>query len=348
MAGRVNLLYLLLLFAFLPALGLLLSVFFMLQPRPLGLSGWLLALPWWPHRWLQQQLFLPTPALRKAWLFYLTQVIALSFGAGGLLAFFILLLGTDVAFVWRSTLIEASDLYPVLRALALPWQFWSGAQPSLELLQQSQDFRQVESQLTAQQLGQWWRYAFAAQCTYNLIPRACLLLGARGYYRRLLRTPASAGLTPSRIDTSVNTVPVQGRMAELVTQVPSPYVVVDWATTPATITSVLSQRLGVPVQVCKADALSPVEAVERVRGDESTRIVVLVKSWEAPLGELLDYLRHLRVSSVQPGLLLPLDWDADRLVAVAPIHLQEWRRFAGEIAHWQVLQLPELTAETFP
>jgi hypothetical protein len=33
---------------------------------------------------------------------------------------------------------------------------------------------------------------------------------------------------------------------------------------------------------------------------------------------------------------------------VAPIHLQEWRRFAGEIAHWQVLQLPELTAETFP
>lgn len=342
--GRVNLLYLLLLFAFLPALGLLLSVFFVLGRHPRGLAGWLLTLPWWPRNWLQQSRQLPTAKLRKAWLFYLTQVLALGFGLGCLGAFFILLIGTDMSFVWRSTLIEASELYPVLNGLAWPWRFWAEAQPSLELLQLSQDFRLAEQQNTAIQLGVWWTYAFAALCAYNLLPRGVLLLWARWHFLKLQRVAHEEARMQSRIDAPLNSVPMQGRLAALVNTVSGPYVLVDWAQSPAWLQAHLALPLGTPAQTCKADALASVEAVEQLRGHGSIQVVVLVKGWEAPLGELRDYLQQLQVSSTLPGLLLPLDWDDGRLLEISAVHRQEWRRFAGELTHWQVLQLVEPSA----
>ena len=47
--GRVNLLFLLLLFAFLPVAGLLLSIFLLVKGGGNGLAGWILDIPLWPR-----------------------------------------------------------------------------------------------------------------------------------------------------------------------------------------------------------------------------------------------------------------------------------------------------------
>ena len=168
----------------LPVVGLLLSAAFLIRKSGHGLAGWMLELPLWPATIRQEALAIAPGKERKFWLFYQTQLASLAFTLGGLSAFFLLLVGTDISFVWRSTLLQATDLLPVLKFLALPWSFWSEAQPSLALLQQSQDFRLGTTELNSEQLGRWWKYAVAAQVTYMLMPRAIMALVARSIYLR--------------------------------------------------------------------------------------------------------------------------------------------------------------------
>ncbi|MFT7133731.1 MAG: hypothetical protein ACI81O_002449, partial [Cyclobacteriaceae bacterium] len=68
--------------------------------------------------------------------------------------------------------------------------------------------------------------------------------------------------------------------------------------------------------------------------DASLAMVVLVKGWEPPLGELQDYLQSL----VTGSYLLPVDWDESGVRRLTDVHLEEWRRFAGELDGWSVLQ----------
>ncbi|MFM1896867.1 MAG: hypothetical protein RLZZ385_1941 [Pseudomonadota bacterium] len=333
--GRVNLLYLLALFAFLPVLGLLLSVVFLLHRAGGGaggggLAGWLLELPLFPAAW-RRELTMASPLLRKSWLFYQTQILALAFGCGGLLAFLLLLLGSDVSFVWRSTLLQATDLYPALQALAVPWWFWTAAQPSLDLLQLSQDFRLAQPEYTARVLGQWWQYALAAQCTYNLLPRAIMLVVARSVYLHNRAGGKSAQTTVLPVSTSLNQVPASGQLAPLVTSINESYGLLDWAAAPSPCLDTITAVLGPADQHLGADPLQR-EPETLLPG---LLPVVVVRSWEPPLAQLHDYLLHLPASR---GLLLPLNWTQQGVLPPTEPHLQEWRRFAGTLENWAVLQ----------
>ena len=157
--GRVNLLYLLLLFVFIPVAGFILSLLSLVLPLGRGLAESVIEIPIWPKQWRRELPGMEMTGIRRAWFFYLSQLLALSLGLGCLIGFFVILLVNDVSFVWRSTVLAASDLLPLLRFLALPWTFWHEAQPSLTLLQLSQDFRLGEPNTNALVLGQWWKYA---------------------------------------------------------------------------------------------------------------------------------------------------------------------------------------------
>lgn len=335
-AGRVNLLYLLILFAFVPAASLVMSlVFGFRKSSGGGFVGTLLDLPFWPRQWQRELLILAqTPAL-KSWFFYQTQAVALSFGLGGLTALVLLLLGSDVSFVWRSTLLDARQILPVLTVLSWPWWFWDGAQPSLELLQQTQEFRLAPQQAGAVLMfGQWWQYVLAAQCAYNLFPRSLMLLAARWWYRRQLAR-AYAPAAPSSPASTVrrNTVPAPGKPAETIHNVQTPYVLVDWAGAPAFCHEYLTRHFTAPQRVIEAGPLTT------SRGPEASTVhadnpVVLVKSWEPPMGELKDHLAQYP----RGGLVVPLDWDSTDVQPVKEAHLNEWRRFCGTLHGWQVLQ----------
>lgn len=337
--GRVNLLFLLALFAFLPVLGLILSLFLLVTGGRKGLAGWILELPVLPKHYSAEILNLDLSGRRKSWLFYQTQLLTLSFAGGGLLVYFLLLIGTDISFVWRSTLLEASDLLPVLNTLALPWFFWGEAQPSLELLQQTQDFRLSAQTADIPELGQWWKYILAAQLTYNLIPRSIMLVVSRQRYQKEETIDSKSSETLQTKRNQRNFVNEERDLAPVVNSVNGTYALLDWAGSPPICHDHLNKRLGNPVSLTKVDPLKV--AVENREGTDTSAeaLVVLVKAWEPPMGELQDFLSTQ--SGPEQKLILPMDWDDESIRPVKEIHLDEWRRFGSVLSEWKILQLEE-------
>lgn len=330
--GQVNLLFLLLLFVVLPMLALLLSLFLVIRPGGRGLVGWLLEMPFWSTQLRRQYLQRDLLGDRKAWLVYQTQFFSLGFSLGSLLVYLLLLLATDISFIWRSTLLEAEQLLPALNLIAMPWSFWSEAQPSLSLLEQTRDFRLLAGDQSANVVGLWWRYVLAAQVCYSLLPRTLLLALARYSLHR-----------SARLDTQSEPVNENSRktrptaeLAELVTEIPDQAQVLDWAGMPgfvrdwlvATIQTVAGAQRVTPDSIySELDAAEP-KAV----------IIVVVKAWEPPLAELADFLRTVPAKSGATRLLLPLDWNEQDLQPLTESHLNEWRRFAATLDGWKVMQ----------
>lgn len=335
--GRVNLLWLLVLFAFLPVFGLILSLVLLLTGGRKGLVGWILELPILPRHLAAEVLRLGISGSRKSWLFYQTQLLALSFAAGGLVVYLLLLLGSDISFVWRSTVLQASDILPVLNALAAPWSFWPEAQPSLELLQQTQDFRLSNQPTEVPLLGQWWKYIFAAQCTYNLLPRTLMLVISRSRYIRISNSEPDLSVDKHESEVSGTTEDEEYTLAEIVYSLATPYLLLDWADSPGFCHQHLGKSLGDPSEIRMVEPLAPTAKREADPLDQS--IVVLVKSWEPPLRELGDFLSL--ISGPQQKYILPMDWNDTGVRPTGEIHLNEWRRFCATLESWQLLQLDE-------
>jgi hypothetical protein len=335
--GRVNLLFLLLLFAFLPVVGLLLSIFLMMKGGGKGLAGWILDIPLWPRHLILALSRLGLTHGRELWLFYQTQILAVSFSVGCLLLYLLLLLGSDITFVWRSTLLEPDDLLPALTAIGIPWRFWPEAQASLALIEQTRDFRLDSQGMSPPVVGLWWKYILATQLAYNLLPRSLMLLVARQKYRARLQ---QGGLRYVR-DSQPRSTGLAGdvnSLGNLTRSVTLPYTLLDWAEVSPSGYERIQQLLGDAAGIHHIGPLGDQPATHSP-GDHS--LVVVVKSWEPPLAELADRLNDL--DSNADKLILPLDWSDTGVRQPSPAHLDEWRRFAATLADWQVLQLEAST-----
>ena len=328
--GRVNLLYLLLLFVFLPVLGILFSLVSLVLPDNRGIAGIMFEMPVWSQRWLRDVNAMSGSGVRRAWFFYLSQLLTLSLGLGCLIAFFLVLLLNDVSFVWRSTVLEAADLFPVLNFLALPWVFWNDAQPSLMLLERSQDFRLGGQTSNSETLGQWWKYAFAAQLTYNLLPRSLMLLISRSLYRARQASALDTTQDKDGPRQVQNHVTGQGKLAPVVDNLTTPFSVVNWAAPAPYPEEYLEKFVGSPLIV--RDRMTVIARPEEV-GQDDSKLVILVKSWEPPMGELKDFMTSMSTA----GLVLPLDWDGAKVNEIRDLHLSEWRRFCGTVEGWSIL-----------
>ena len=328
--GRVNLLLSLFLFALLPAVGLLATAVFLSLGRRSGIAALLVELRVTPKRFAALLARQGGAAQRQRILFSLSQGWLLSFVAGNLLGFALMLLAMDISFVWRSTLLEASDLLPVLDFVAMPWSFWSAAQPSLEMLSQTQDFRLQGSPNDANYVGQWWRFLLAAQLCYSLSPRTLLWLIAKN---RLTRKTETLSTDQNRKVSAENPISEIDRLAESVTEIPVDSILFDLAHTPDSLLSDIGERLQVAtIHRTPVDLHSQLQRVDYAN---SPALVVLVRSWEPPLAELADSLREELTAEQQSNLFIaPIDWVSapqknERLVEPQVAHTQEWRRFCA-------------------
>ena len=302
--GQVNLLAVLMLLALLPLVTLLFTLGALLRRKDHGMRLLWQWLPL-PASWQQRLRALRVGGDSFWWLFYAGQWLAVGFSLGNLAAFGLLLLFTDLHFIWRSTLLQSGDLLPWLQAIASPWRWWDAAQPSLEWLTQSRDDRLDGGN---RGLGDWWRFLIAAQLCYALLPRLALAAWASRHLERR-QTRSAAG--PDRPQTGL-----AEPLPPLVHQPPAGAEWLDAAWLPPAIAGQLPQ--------------AP-EALGQALPDDRPLIIV-VRAWEPPLAELGDRLRG------HNGLLLPLDWAQDRLRAPRPTQLDEWRRFAATLDGWGVLQ----------
>jgi len=136
---------------------------------------------------------------------------------------------------------------------------------------------------------------------------------------------------------SLNTVPMTGQLAPLVTKTKPDYLLIDWGSVPMVLAETLFEQLGKPANILRAGPLSKTDPDKFQRSGASV-IVVAVKAWEPPMGELQDYLQSLPLAQNAEKLLLPLDWDNAALRSVQDSDLQEWRRFCGTLGDWSVLK----------
>jgi len=331
--GRVNLLFLLLLFAFLPVAGLLLSILLLVKGGGKGLAGWVLEIPLWPRHLTLALSRLGFTHGRELWLFYQTQILVVSFSVGCLLLYLLLLLGSDITFVWRSTLLEPDDLLPALQAIGIPWRFWPEAQASLALIEQTRDFRLESQGMSQPVVGLWWKYILATQLVYNLLPRSLMLLVARQKYRAGLQ-PNSVRHAPNSQPQPTDGVSDENALARLTRSIVLPYTLLDWADISPICYGRIQQLLGDAAEI---HPIGPLRHQLATHAPDNHSLVVLVKSWEPPLAELADRLKD--IDSNADKLILPLDWNDTGIRQPTLAHLDEWRRFAATLPNWQVLQL---------
>jgi len=327
--GRVNLLYLLLLFVFLPILLLTASSIMLATRRRSATMNWLSSLPLWPAAWQEARRTLGEHGLNRHWLVLQGQACGTCYSIGLLTGFLLMLLFSDISFVWRSTLLEAGDLAPVLHWLALPWWWWEAAQPALELLAITRDSRLTPAEAPAQAYGQWWRYLLMAQLAYNLAPRALgWAIATRLLDRRLRGTPASKVIHESE---NTNTTPATSHLPPT-RELPEQDFVLVWLHEPSpALREDLGRRIGAPRREFSAVPLSALETDAWLNRWEGPLLVV-VDAMEAPLAQLHDILQGRR------GYLLPLGASREGWTMAREPYLGEWRRFASELgADWQVL-----------
>ncbi len=304
--GQVNLLAVLALLVGLPLGTLVVTLVALLRRRSWLPPAWWQHMPLLPRAWKEELRRRRLAGESFWWLLHAGQWLMLGFGMGSLLALLLLLLFTDLHFVWRSTLLQAADLYPLLRWIAWPWWFWEAAQPSLELLQQTRDNRLLQADASVP-FGDWWPFLLAAQLTYVVIPRLLLALWSA----------SRLGGQRLRADPRPGAQPPPSPRASLAVDWPPGAVWVDAAWLPQSIAARLPQ------------APLPLQEVQGRPGPW----VVVVRAWEPPMGELADRLRRVH------GQILPLDWGDDGPKPPSAVHLDEWRRFAASLSGWSVLQL---------
>jgi len=258
---------------------------------------------------------------------------------------------TDLAFCWSATptFVTPELIHSITSTLALPWSFSSSAsiaQPSLLLIQKTRYYRLhaplrsvVESDPAI--MGQWWAFLILAIFTWAILPRFILLLF--NYIRYIkavsytfLHLPSIPDLLehlkPGSVQTTTNTAQKMIETSATTEQLSSlneagtdqiqiPTVtlhsqIILWAMRDLnlqTIPLLLQHSTTLPAHAGgttpMSEELAIIDAVQK--NQQLDRIILLVRSWEPPLLEFLDFLRDLRKASqkITPIYVIPLRFE---------------------------------------
>ncbi|MFC3852611.1 DUF2868 domain-containing protein [Salinispirillum marinum] len=171
--GRINVLWLWLLWAGLPFMGSLIALIWLMfgGRRPWVLTWWRGTAYWQPtslQRWHLAML------LQWAWALFALALMA---------TFLLLLLFSDLAFGWSSTLaLTTVHLTSFVHTIAFPWAgWWSAAVPNADVLDATRFVRIAPQSGNTELAGAWWPFLLANILAYNFLPR--VLLGTYCFYR---------------------------------------------------------------------------------------------------------------------------------------------------------------------
>lgn len=244
-----------------------------------------------------------------------SQVLALFFSFGLMIALLGVVTTRDIAFSWSTTLhITPEAFYDFLYALALPWRdFFPWAVPSMELIEQSHYFRlgdrlSEEMIAHASVLGEWWKFLAFATVFYAIILRffMCVatslglshaveqsLLALKGTVK-LLREINEPIISTHSVQTEAAFVPNDTSYGQTVHRLDASYDGVQgWAITHDELLLLCdSMQIISPnhFEVGGANSLEEdLEIITKSKGE----ILLFVKAWEPPTMDFSDYLEEL-------------------------------------------------------
>jgi hypothetical protein len=326
--GRVNLLYLLLIYLVIPITSLFISTTSLMFGKGINLPRLLTKLPKLFDNQVEKFRKNKQFNVDKQWFFYQSQIAAIAFSVASLLSYFVMLLISDVNFVWRSTLIDTATLHQILQFIAIPWQFLDSAQPSLELLSKTQDSRLLNSYPASEYHSAWWQFIFAVQLVYSILVRGLLLAITAAIFRYRLAKDFALQLLRKPLGESTSQ-PESFELATIVHQVNQSIMVCNWG---GFNEAIVTHFTGLPfdpdrfVSAGPNASLAERKVAERWQGEQ----LVLVKSWEPPMGELADFLEN------SSGFISPINLKSNQLSRIRRQHLEEWQRFANKLHNWKI------------
>ncbi|MCF6226002.1 MAG: DUF2868 domain-containing protein [Xanthomonadales bacterium] len=291
-----------------------------------------------------------------------SQLFAVAFNLAALISVFGLIASRDIAFGWSSTLdIDPDAILSVTNMLSWPWHAWLPASvPDLQLIETSQYFRVQNTavQVSPEVLGHWWPFVMLSLLFYGLLPRLLLLmfckvqLGAAYAHafqhfpgRQELLTRLNSAVIETRASEHESNTDafISASDTEKPQRISEALILINWAGFEFDNTKLLDDLMSIgqftKKTMFKAGINCRLEDDEQViaeisKLDAGAPIGLILKAWEPPLGELADFIADLRkIGSPQRMIyLLPLAIKSQALLRVENNDLQEWQRFAQQLA----------------
>lgn len=261
-----------------------------------------------------------------------SQMIALFFSLGLLMALLGGVVTKDIAFAWSTTLhITPETFHDFLTTIALPWRdFVPSAVPSMELIEQSHYFRLgerlSEEMIThASELGEWWRFLAFATIFYAIFLRfLILLLSSFGLSRavkeslftlngsrRLLGEINEPIISTHNKQTKVASASNDKGYGQMVTMLDASYDSVQgWAITEDELL-VLSDSMNVIAPMhAEVGGTNTFEEDDEVISKSHGEVLLFVKAWEPPTMDFIDYLKDMTIK-VDKVVVMPVGTTED-------------------------------------
>ncbi len=288
-----------------------------------------------------------------------SQGFAVAFNLGALAACLYLVTFSDLAFSWNTTLhVEPEQLHATTQVLSSPWApFVPNAVPSFELIHATRYFRLGDGVLPDWEhpeiLGDWWPFLVACIAFYGLLPRLILVGLARWRFsasvrRAILHLPAIPVLLSRLNSQLIETASPDpdSSAADASTSAPNQalsaaiqsgsHIVISWAGAPAPAGDVL-QAGGANTLDQDNQLIADIAA-----GPSDQAVSILVKAWEPPVTEFVDFVSDLRgqIPAERPIVIRPLGLPDQE--APTPRHLAAWQRRIAQLGDpWTAVIAPE-------
>lgn len=288
--------------------------------------------------------------VRKWLVLKASQMFAVAFNAGVLAVYLAMVVFTDLAFGWSTTLdVDVARVQVLVETLAQPWKNWlAAAVPSAELVEATRYYRaDGAAVVNAASLGRWWSFLFMCLVTYGLAPRLVLLAFAvwrldRATRRALLHLPGVAELRYR-----LNREAVETRAEDPESGAPAPAPPPSAEPIPLNgagfailwgglkLSDAEAARLVARVAGLATNGIHRAGVGAAFEEDRETLraaaafagpVAIIVKAWEPPLGELVDFIAELRRAADSGRAILVVPIAEDPEAAPGADDIEIWRR----------------------
>jgi hypothetical protein len=268
------------------------------------------------------------------------QAAGLFFTLGALLGLSITFVGVGFTWVWGTEYAFIKDhMQQVTDVIAAPWSAWLPAAVMTNENLQLSYFVRGTSVATVKAQG-WNQFLLMAILVYALLPRLLLYVVSRHIYgsqlmRSFVHYPGSERVL-ARMRTPMVQTQGEHQFAEILaaphhTRLDPQLIVLDWGGAlgypdreeiPGLNLTAAGQTLLAGTGSLKAD----LKCARLIDEGKHSRLKVVVKAWEPPLGELRDFLESLQFIRHCTLCLLPLKNSPPRAQC-----LEDWNEFARSL-----------------
>jgi len=320
----VNVIYFMAMVIFLPLFTMFLTLISMLRANSsqsflihVSPAFWMeKILSFLPHK-MQEEMkeFKINPLLLNWVVIKRSQLIALFFSIGLLIALLAMVVTKDIAFSWSTTLhISPEAFHTFLETIASPWKaFYPSAVPTVELIEHSQYFRlgdklSQEMISNASKLGEWWKFLVMSTLFYAIFLRFLMFLLASFGLNKAIKKSYLTLNGVNKLLTEMNEpiittqasqkekvfVSTNGNYDHIINNLDESYDMVQgWAISKEKLVVLSDSMHLTSSQFFEVGGANSFKEDSEIISKSHGEILLFVKGWEPPTMDFIDYLKEL-------------------------------------------------------